>query len=100
MARNVQDTMVLGLGLSERGEDVGLKALSRQYINAPYYEKDLQVSFQTGPQNQDEWLSLAKYGAFDAYNTYQLGRILPPLVRAEGTMPLCKNLLLPAQECF
>src|SRR5688500_12759289 len=97
----LRDTMVLGLGLTERGEQVGLKALSRMYCNATYYEQELVgYSWQRGPQNKQQWIALAKYGCLDVYYTYQLAKILPPLVRAEGTMDLCKNLLMPAQLCF
>jgi len=41
---DVRDTMLYGLGLTERGEQVGLKALSRSYLNAAYYEKELVES--------------------------------------------------------
>ena len=104
-----RDTMVLGLGLTERGEQVGLKAMSRRYLNAPFYEKELEepceehgnkYSWKKGPQCECNWWALAKYGAFDAYNTWWLDEIVPPLVKAEGTMDLCNQLLLPAQDAF
>jgi uracil-DNA glycosylase family 4 len=101
MARDVRDTMVLGLGLSERGEEVGLKAMSRRYLNAPFYEQGLPPGiFTVGPQNESEWWKEAQYGAYDAWNTRELARILPPIVRDEGTMELCRGRLLPAQQAF
>jgi uracil-DNA glycosylase family 4 len=96
-----RDSMVLGLGLHERGEQVGLKALSRMYCNATYYEDELVgYSWRLGPQRQRDWLALAKYGCLDAYYTFQLCEVLPALVEAEGTMPLCKGLLSDAAETF
>jgi uracil-DNA glycosylase family 4 len=99
-AKRWVDTMVYALGLTEKGEEVGLKSLSRQWLNAPFYEKELKTSWKTGPLNEAEWLSLAKYGAYDAYNTYELRFILPPLVEKEGTLALCEGLLHDAQELF
>jgi uracil-DNA glycosylase family 4 len=101
--KNGLDTMVLGLGLTERGEQVGLKAMSRIWLNAPYYEKELVESgltWKTGPTTEAQWLALAMYGCYDAWNTRKLAVILPPLVREEGTMELCRGLLLPAQDAF
>ena len=103
------DTMALALGLTERGEEVGLKYLSRQWLNAPFYEKELEepcelhklkFSWKTGPLCECHWEAEAKYGACDAWNTWQIDKILPPFVRAEGTMPLVKGLLHEAQELF
>jgi len=95
-------TLVLGLGLTERGEQVGLKYMARQWMNAPYYEEKLE-----------EWLPnrecpfdcvppdiLAEYGCEDCYYCFHLGKLLPQYVRDEGTMQLCKELLLPAQRAF
>jgi uracil-DNA glycosylase family 4 len=97
----ILDTFVLGLGLTEKMEQAGLKYLSRVWLNAPYYERDLPPKiFTHGPQNYAEWLAEAKYGCWDTYNTYHLARILPPVVKREGTLGLCKNLLLPAQIAF
>jgi uracil-DNA glycosylase family 4 len=107
--QDVSDVMVLGLGLTERGEQVGLEALAGAYCNAPFY-KDVLYSnrkydapphqWHVGPQNATEWLRLADYGCHDAHYTRELGRILPKLVKQEGTLPLCRDLLLPAQDAF
>lgn len=100
------DTMCWALGLTEKGNQTGLKYLSRQYCGAPYYEEGL-----------DEWLDrsdngkhvnyghirpdiLAEYGCLDVYYTYKLSNILPSLVEAEGTTDLVRNILLPAQHTF
>jgi uracil-DNA glycosylase family 4 len=100
-ARRFLDTMILGLGLTERGEQVGLKFMSRQWLNAPYYEAGLPPGiFKTGPQTDAEWLAEARYGCYDAWNTRELAKLLPALVREEGTMQLCRDLLLPAQDAF
>jgi len=100
---DVRDTMLYGLGLTERGEQVGLKALSRSYLNASYYEKELVESgfkWSVGPRNYAEWWALGKYGCLDVYNTYELGDILPPLVWEEGTQELVEELLHPAARAF
>jgi DNA polymerase I-like protein with 3'-5' exonuclease and polymerase domains len=109
MARNVRDSMAEGLGITEQGEQVGLKALSRVYKNAPYYERELNeaceshrnvLTWKTGPLCECHWYALAKYGAYDAWNTRELGRILPSLVDAEGTRQLVDETLLPALQTF
>jgi DNA polymerase I-like protein with 3'-5' exonuclease and polymerase domains len=96
----VRDSMVLGLGLTERGEQVGLKVLSRTYLNAGYYEDLGDYSWTKGPQHEGHWRDLAKYGCQDVYYTFHLCDLLPPLVEAEGTMPLCKGLLTDATDAF
>jgi DNA polymerase-1 len=95
---NIRDTLVLGIGLSERANAVGLEPLSRQYLNAPAYKsklKSIGYKHAKGPQNADQWRALAEYGIDDAYNGYHLNRVLPPMVRDEGTMKLCRNVLMP-----
>jgi uracil-DNA glycosylase family 4 len=97
------DTMVLGLGLTERGEQTGLEFLSYTYLNAPNWKAQFNQSgykWHIGPQNRNDWLRLAEYGCYDVYYTYELNKILPKLVRDEGTMELCKGLLLSAQRAF
>lgn len=99
--KDVRDTMVLGLGLTERGEQVGLEALARMYCNAGLYKAVLgPYNWMLGPRNKEEWFRLAEYGCRDVYYTYELGALLPAFVRDEGTMLLCKSLLLPAQKAF
>jgi DNA polymerase I-like protein with 3'-5' exonuclease and polymerase domains len=98
------DTYAYALGLTEKGNQTGLKYLSRQYCNAPYYEEGL-----------DYWLStdkdkinyghirpdvLAQYGCYDVFFTYGLKEVLPALVEREGTTWLVENILLPAQRTF
>lgn len=100
--KNWRDTMILALGLTEKGNQTGLKYLSRQYSNAPYYEEGLGT-----------WLSsdkdkinyghirpsvLAEYGCYDVFFTDDLDTVLPPLVEREGTTWLVENILLPAQQ--
>ena len=100
---DVRDTMALGLGLTERGEQVGLEALSRTYAGAPFYKKQLHAhGFAWGrfPENDQQWYDLGLNGCRDAYYTYQLAQVLPPLVKAEGTMQLVRDLLHPAAEAF
>jgi DNA polymerase I-like protein with 3'-5' exonuclease and polymerase domains len=99
-----RDTMALALGLTEKGNQTGLKYLSRQYCNAPYYEEGLE-----------EWLDsdkdkinyghirpdvLAQYGCYDVFFTHQLSEVLPPLVEREGTAWLVENIILPAQRAL
>lgn len=98
------DTMALALGLTEKGNQTGLKYLSRQYCNAPFYEEGLEY-----------WLSsdkdkinyghirpdvLAQYGCYDVFFTHQLSEVLPPLVEREGTTWLVENILLPGQRAL
>lgn len=95
---SVRDTLVLGLGLSERFGAVGLEPLSRLHLNAPAYKKSLKdrgYRHAKGPQSPEQWRDLAKYGVEDTYFGYRLNRVLPPLVRNEGTMRLCTELLQP-----
>jgi uracil-DNA glycosylase family 4 len=98
-----QDTMCWGLGLTERGEQVGLKALSRTYCNADYYEQELTehgFTWKQGPRTKQQWLDLGKYGCLDTYYTWQLRDILPPLCEAEGTTELVEGLLHEAALAF
>jgi uracil-DNA glycosylase family 4 len=96
-----EDTMALGLCLTERGERIGLKILSRTYLNAPYYEQGLPPHvFTKGPQTQEEWDALARYGAYDAFNTRELRPILEALVREQGGYELYEKTLLVAQRAF
>lgn len=94
------DTMMLAMGITEKGKQCGLKYLSRQHLNAPFYEEEL-----------DEWLDqsdinyshirpdvLAEYGCKDVYYTYHLVPILLEKVKKEGTLKLVKNTLMPAQR--
>lgn len=99
---NADCTMALALCLTERGEQVGLKALSRQYLNAPYYEQGLPGNiFRTGPQTPAQWLAEARYGAYDAFNTRALRPILRRLAQeVEKNYQLYVNILLPAQRAF
>ena len=94
----IRDTMVWGLGLSERRNAVGLEPLSRTWLNAPAYKKGLKASgyrHQKGPQSEEQWRNLAVYGMDDTVNAWRLNRKLPPLVQDEGTRELCENILLP-----
>lgn len=95
---NLRDTLVLGVGLSERASRVGLEPLARQFLNAPAFKQDLKAhgyKHAKGPQNEQQWRDLAKYGCEDAYHGYELNRVLPKHVIDEGTMGLCRNLLQP-----
>lgn len=94
----IRDTMVWGLGLAEREISVGLEPLSRTHLNAPAYKKGLAASgysHKKGPLNDEQWHQLGKYGVDDTYYTYHLDSRLPELVRNEGTMGLCEQVLLP-----
>lgn len=94
----IRDTMVWGLGLSERRSAVGLEPLSRTWLNTSAYKRGLKASgyrHQKGPQNEEQWHNLAVYGMDDAVNTWKLNRKLPPLVQDQGTTKLCNEILLP-----
>lgn len=97
------DTMCWAMGLTEKGNQTGLKYNSRQFCNAPFYEEAL-----------DEWLTsghphyyghirpdvLAEYGCLDVFYTHQLSSILPARVEREGTASLVRDTLLPAARTF
>lgn len=99
---NHDDTLTYALGLTEKGNQTGLKYLSRQYCNAPFYEEALDVWLDKSNINYGHIRPdvLAEYGCLDVYYTYQLRTILPALCEAEGTTLLVKNILLPAQKAF
>jgi DNA polymerase-1 len=92
------DTMCYALALTERGDGVGLKKLSRQYLNAGFYEDTLQVpkdaSYSAVPREV-----LAEYAAYDVIYTVRLLPVLERLVIAEGTQKLVP-LLHAAQRAF
>lgn len=99
--KNDIDTMCLALGLTERGEGVGLKRLSREWLNAPYYESEVHAYLGTG----QDWASvprtvLARYAVLDTVYTARMYPILRKLVEAEETLGLAENLLMPAQRAF
>lgn len=94
------DTMILAMGITEKGKQCGLKYLSRQHLNAPFYEEELDV-----------WLDkanicyghikpevLAEYGCKDVYYAYHLVPILLPMVKSEGTEKSVRETLTPAQR--
>jgi uracil-DNA glycosylase family 4 len=98
---NDVDTMCLALGLTERGENVGLKRLSREWLNAPYYEADVH-QYLTGDNN---WADiprgiLARYAVLDTVYTARMFPILDTLTEHEGTRELAYGLLMPAQRAF
>ncbi len=93
-ARDI-DGMVLSMGITEKGNQCGLKYRSRQDLNAPFYEEEL-----------DEWLNredidysmippsvLAEYGCKDVYYTYHEIPILTKRVKDEGTEKLIPFLM-------
>lgn len=99
----MRDTMMLGLGLTELNTRIGLEPLSRTWLNSPAYKKDLANSgykYSVGPRSEAQWRHLARYGVEDVYNGWNLNRVLPPVVKKEGTMKLVKDLLMPlAMTC-
>jgi len=99
---HVLDGMCLAAGLTERMEQQSLKYQARQWLNASYYEKELADSgFKWGMwPDEKQTLAMAKYGCLDVYYTWELLRLLPDLVREEGTMDLARDLLNPAQASF
>lgn len=99
-----RDTMIEALGLTEKGNQTGLKYLSRQYCNAPYYEEGLERWLSTDKEKINYGHIrpdiLAEYGCYDVFFTDDLDNVLPPLVEREGTTWLVENILLPAQHTF
>lgn len=96
------DTMCLALGLTERSDRVGLKRLSREWLNAPYYESEIHAYLSNAG---GEWGNiprpvLARYAVLDTVYTARVFPILDALCREEGTHDLAHRLLMPAQRAF
>ncbi len=99
---HIEDTMMLGLCLDERLNQVGLKKLSRDYLNIPHYEETIaqymkndKYSIHDMPKDD-----LVLYAGYDALFTYQLYKVLLSLVKEEGNLHLYTDLLLPSQIVF
>lgn len=96
------DTMCLALGITEHKNKVGLKTLSREWCNAPYYEDE--VHQYLGPKKSG-WGDvprhiLAKYAGLDVVYTARVEPILTQLCEEEGTLGLVRTVLEPAQRTF
>ncbi len=95
------DTMAMALCLTEKGEEVGLKRLAREWLNAPFYEAEIKQhiygnkSMASIPRDV-----LAKYGAQDVIYTHRLRDILSPLVDEADSRFLYEEILLPTQRSF
>jgi DNA polymerase I-like protein with 3'-5' exonuclease and polymerase domains len=100
--KNWTDTMCYALGLTEKGNQTGLKYNSRQYHNAPHYEEGLEEWLDKDNVNYGHIRPdvLAEYGCYDVYEGHHLAEILPPLCEREGTTWLVENILIPAQYTF
>ena len=101
--KHLEDSMALALCLTERGQDVGLKILSRQWLNAPHYEAELAKYGTPSAKNPMTKIPrdiLTKYGAADAKYTANLYPILEGLVKEEGNRSLYEKVLRPCQEAF
>lgn len=98
------DTMCWALGLTEKGNQVGLKYVARQYCNAPFWDEGLS-DWLSGDRRKINYGHirpdiLAEYGCLDVFYTYQLSTILPKLCEREGTALLVRSILVPAQRAF
>lgn len=96
------DTMCLALGLTEHKGKVGLKTLSREWLNAPYYEDEVHQYLgkgKSGWENVPRHI-LAKYAGLDVVYTSRVEPILNTLCEEEGTIDLVRNILEPAQRTF
>ncbi len=96
----VLDTMTLALCLTEKGERVGLKRLTREYLSADYYEAELAKYPYKKSFNNIPRAVMARYAAKDVYYTIRLPQALIPLCDAEGTLETAYKLLMPAQKAF
>lgn len=98
------DTLALALGVTEKGKQVGLKYLSRLYLNAPFYEESLEKYMGS---DKSQWdfskippVVLAEYGNRDVYYTYHLFKILLDKVKKEKTGKAVSKLIMPSQRMF
>jgi DNA polymerase I-like protein with 3'-5' exonuclease and polymerase domains len=99
-----KDTMVMAMGLTEKGKQTGLKYCARQFLGVDFYEEDLDVWLDYSDKGVHVNYGhirpdvLAEYGCKDVQNSYKLRPILETLVEREGTTQLVENILLPAQR--
>jgi len=99
--KHAVDTMCYGLGLSERGQDVGLGKLSQEYLNASGYKEEVRdLLKRVKKMSLIPREKLVPYGAEDAANTRELLPVLHRACEEEGTLGLVENLLIPAQRLF
>jgi uracil-DNA glycosylase family 4 len=99
---NVIDTICLALGGTEIGRRVSLKRLSREWLNAAYYEEDVHSYL---PNKGASWTNvpralLAEYAVKDVVYTARMYPILENLCIDEGTRDLAYDILMPAQRLF
>ena len=98
----LHDTMALALCLSEKPGDIGLKVLSRRWLGAGDYEKEIESHGKIGPNNpmtKIDFGVLAKYGALDAWYTQELLPVLMEQVEKEERLTVYR-LMLDAQYTF
>jgi uracil-DNA glycosylase family 4 len=99
---NYEDTLALGLCLTERGDQVGLKRLSREWLNSQDYEDELH-SYVTGkktPMDKAPRPVLVKYAGMDTIFTHRLYPVLTQLVEEEGNRQLYDRILRPVMRTF
>jgi DNA polymerase-1 len=96
------DTMCLALGLTEHKGKVGLKTLSREWLNAAHYEDEVHQYLSGGKKGWENVprTLLAKYAGLDVVYTARMEPILSELCAEEGTIDLVRNVLEPAQRTF
>jgi uracil-DNA glycosylase family 4 len=96
------DTMCMALGLTEHKGKVGLKTLSREWLNSPYYEDEVHQYLGVGKSGWENVPRpiLAKYAGLDVVYTSRVEPILQQLIEEEGTVDLVRNILEPAQRTF
>ncbi len=99
---NNKDTMCLALSITEQGQAIGLKALSRKYFNAPFYEDKIKQylpssssSYATVPREV-----LAEYAGLDVIYTARLYPTLCKEARANDSYKIADGLLMDAQRLF
>ena len=102
--KHAEDTMAMALCLTERAQRVGLKRLSRAWLNAPFYEEQFG-SQKLGPNNPTSKAVtrdvLIPYSAYDARYTRWLYPIIKKLAEDMGNyQSLYKEILLPTQKSF
>lgn len=99
---NVIDTMAMALGTTERSAAIGLKRLAREYLNAPFYEQEIQQFLRKKNLHYSEIPrdKLIKYGAYDTHYTIRLPEVLSPIIEEENAWSLIHNVLIPAQKLF
>jgi len=97
-----EDTLLMHYCIDEREGTHGLKALAREYLDAPDWEADIRkylpkrsLPFSTIPETV-----LFQYQSYDCDYTRKLFHLFQKMLEEEGTERPYRTILIPASEAF